>query len=107
MRLRIDFGVNGARKEVGWYKSLDDFPHFFTYGGKKWEWAAYDRDFSGDIDYVLIYSEIPHFDPNYYTDMPSWESIFGIRTSNGCECGSIYTSFPQAHMFYCPMWRKI
>lgn len=106
MRLRIDFGTHGARKEISWWQSLDDFPKIFSYAGKKYEWFMYDKDASGQVDWVLLYTQMPTYDPNYYADMPSWESLFGDREDK-CECGAIYTSFPQIHLFYCKKWTKI
>jgi hypothetical protein len=105
VRLRVDFGTHGARKEITWWNSLEDFPPFISYNGKKYEFLMYDRDPSGQVDYTLLFTEIPTYDPNFYSDMPSWETLFGTRGSS-CECGAIYTSFPWDHMRYCSLWRK-
>jgi hypothetical protein len=105
MRLRVDFGPN-IRKEVNWYSALDDFPKFMTYAGKRYEWFMYDRDPNKQVDYVLSFSELPSFDPNYYVEMEDFDLMFGGSMGIKCECGAIYTSFPQIHMFMCKLWRK-
>ena len=65
----------------------------------------YDTDATGTVDHILSFSEIPHYDPNFYSDMLSWEDTYEFRTEN-CECGAIYTSFPAGHMFFCKKWSK-
>jgi hypothetical protein len=105
MKLRIDFGQI-ARKEVNWYNSLEDFPKLLSYHGKRYEWFMYDKDKSGQTDYILTFSELPTYDPNYYAEMEDFDAIFGGAMGIQCECGAIYTSFPQFHMFYCKKWRK-
>jgi hypothetical protein len=106
MRLRVDFGQI-ARKEVNWYSPLDDFPRLLSYNGKRYEWFMYDKDKSGQLDYILTFAELPTYDPNYYAEMEDFETMFGGAMGIQCECGAIYTGFPQAHMFYCKKWRKL
>lgn len=106
MRLRVDFGLHGARREVNWWQPIEDFPKLFRFQGKKWEWFMYDKDKSGHVDYVLTFSEIASYDPNWHATMDDFEDRFGHQIGVKCECGAVYTSFPNFHMLYCPMWRK-
>lgn len=106
MRFRVDFGESGPKKEISWYQSLESFPKLLRQGGKKWEWFMYDKDKSGMYDYVLIFVPLPTYDPNYCVDMPDIDEMLGVRGGDKCECGAIYTSFPNAHMFFCPKWIK-
>lgn len=104
MKLRVDFGINGPRREVNWYQDIKQFPHLLKYESKNWEFVMYDRDPTAMFDYILMFSAIPSYHPNAYATAEDFELKFGGR--NGCECGSIYSSAPQFHMFFCPMWRK-
>lgn len=107
MRLRIDFGLSGPRKELNWYQDITGFPKVFAFNGKKWNWLSYEKDPNLVYDLILTYSEIPSYDPDYHATMGDFDDMFGYRTRTGCECGSIYTSYKDGHMFYCPMWRKV
>lgn len=107
MRLRIDFGLNGKRREISWWQPLEDFPHHFIFEGKKWGWFMYDEDKTKYVDYILTYSEIPAYDPDWHITMDDFDAKFGHRVDTRCECGAKYTSFPQIHLFFCPMWTKI
>lgn len=84
---------------------MDDFPHHFIFEGKKWHWVMYDHDASGHVDFILTYSEMQSYDPDWYIDMEDFDQKFGHRLDQ-CQCGAKYTSFPQAHMYFCPQWRK-
>jgi hypothetical protein len=106
MRLRVDFGTHGKRREIVWWQPLEDFPKLFQFEGKKWEWFMYDADKSGHVDFILTYSELPSYDPNFYADMDDFDEKFGHRL-DPCQCGAKYTSFPQIHLFFCPQWKKI
>lgn len=104
MNIIINFGLNGAKKEVTWHKPLMDFPKLIRFQGSCWEWAIY--NYIG-TDCELTFSKIPSYDPNYYAEMPTFEVMFEW-TSGGdkCECGSAHTAFPFDHMFYCKKWSK-
>lgn len=98
MRIIVNFGVNGPKKEVHWYSDLLDFPKLFNFQGHKWEWFMYNN--AGNY-YELTYSEIPTYDPNYYVDMPNFEDMFLWNENDKCECGAVYTSFNWDHMRFC------
>lgn len=102
LRLTINFGHNGVKKQVNWYKDIMDFPKLLRFQGKSWEWAIYQN--MGN-DYELTFSQIPTYDPNYYTEMPSYENMFEFSGSDVCECGSAYSSFKFDHMMFCKLWK--
>jgi hypothetical protein len=106
MRLRIDFGKYGPKEEISWWQPLDAFPKLLRYGGKKWEWLMYGKDESGVYGRILIFVPLSTCDPNYYVDMPDFDEMLGVRGDDKCQCGAIHTSFPDAHMFFCPKWTK-
>lgn len=102
MRLKVVFGLNSIEKIVIWDKALEDFPKMLTCDGKKWEWLSYNSP--DGSEYELIFTQIPTFDPNFYADMPSFESMFPAKVI-GCECGSKFSSFDWDHFRYCGLWR--
>src|SRR5208282_4593426 len=107
MKLTINFGHNGIKKEVNWYRDLMDFPKLIRFSGSKWEWAMYHN--VGN-DYELTFSQIPTYDPNFYADMPSFEDMFEWANVDKCVCGSAYSSFSWDHMRFCPKhksWDKL
>jgi hypothetical protein len=105
MKIRVNFGLSGSIKDVSWYQPVEDFPKFVEFAKKKWEWFFYDKDQSGQFDYVLTFSEIPSYDPNYNTAIPTWEDLFWHQKSYQCECGAAYSSFPWDHMKLCKLWK--
>jgi hypothetical protein len=109
MKLRIDFGMN-KRREVTFYGELDIFPTALIFEGDKYEWFMYQNDSSGTYDKILQFSPMKQYDPRWLQCVDfheRFESGWGSKKNNGCECGAIHTSFPQIHMFYCPQWKKI
>jgi len=98
--------MKGVIKEVSWDKSLDEFPKLFQFDGNKWEWFAYEHDPTGKVSYILIFSKLPTYDPNYSLPMPKFDAMFTNVLNESCECGAKHTSFPQIHMMFCPKWRK-
>jgi hypothetical protein len=107
MKLVINFGHNGIKKEVDWYRQLMDFPKLIRFSGSKWEWAMYHNVGS---TYELTFSQIATYDPNYYVDMPSFEDMFEWGVTDKCVCGAIYSSFQWDHLRYCPKhkpWSQI
>lgn len=106
MRLRLDFGISGPRKEVKWWQPLDMFPTGVLFEGDRWEWLMYADDPNKIYDKILTFSPMKLGDSRW-NECLDFESRFGDTGSGGCECGSIYTSFPAGHMFFCPLWRKI
>jgi hypothetical protein len=104
MKLRIHLGQT-HKKEVSWWDRLDLFPSLLKYQGKNYEWFCYDTDPSGQVDSILNFSELPSYDPNYSVNCVLWTDMFK-ESELDCQCGSIHTSFPQIHMFFCPKWTK-
>ena len=102
MKLNINFGLTGPKKEVNWYRELMDFPKLLSFNGSKWEWAMYNK--IGN-DYELTFSQIATHDPSFYADMPSFETMFEYGVSDRCVCGSAYSSFKFDHMRFCPKWK--
>ncbi len=104
MRLKIQFGTIDS-KEVVWWKDIDSFPHLIRFLGRNYEWVIYDKDLTGKVDMILLFSELPNYDPNYDVDCPLWSDLFPDNI-DGCACGAAYTAFPTFHMFFCPKWKK-
>jgi hypothetical protein len=104
MKLRIKFGLIDSR-EVSWWKTLHEFPNIIKFLGRNYEWIVYEEDPIKRVDYILTYSELPTYDPNYNVECSTWNELFG-DTWNACECGAKFTTFPEAHMFYCRRWTK-
>jgi hypothetical protein len=102
MYLTVTFGLDGPTRQVSWDQPVDKFPKLLRYGGKKWEWVAYDQDPTNKSAYVLLFSELPTYDPSYYVDMEDFEEKFFGYVAEGCSCGAIHSrSFPFDHMRYC------
>src|ERR1035438_2985912 len=97
-KLTINFGLDGTKKQVNWYKDILDFPKLIRFQSKAWEWAIYNS--IGGTDYELTFSQVPSYDPNYYVDMPTFEDMFEYGKGDICECGAIYTSFSWDHLRY-------
>lgn len=103
MRVKVTFGSNGVEKEVIWKEKIKDFPQLVKFNGKRWQWIVYDS--VDNINYTLIYSEIPTYDPNHYADMDDFEVLFP-SSQIICECGAKYGSFSWDHMRMCKLWTK-
>lgn len=107
MKLRVELGYSGYKKEFNWWKPLDDFPHVVSHNGVKWEWAVYDTDKTKVVDYVLIFTDIPTNKPSYSSIVAEDLNMLTRDTSgNNCECGAIYSDFKWDHMRFCPKWTK-
>jgi len=104
MRLRINFGFIDS-KEVAWWKPLNEFPTVIRFLGRNYEWAVYDKDLTGKVDMILMFSEIPSYDPNFGVECDKWSDMFP-ENLDGCECGAKHSSFPWDHMFMCKKWSK-
>lgn len=107
MKLRVEFGINGSKREVNWYRDIEDFPTVISHDGNNWEWVSYEKDPLGHVDWILFFGMLRPHDSEYYSKVPSLDDITGGRMETGCQCGAIYTSFPWDHMRYCPKWSKI
>lgn len=108
MKVRVDFGFHGPKREVNWYSDIRSFPSIFRFDGKYWEAQMFLEDANANVDYIILFSELKHFDPTYYTvKVEDFDRFFNNPFGDKCECGAIYTSFPQIHMFFCPKWSKI
>lgn len=106
MKIRVDFGIHGKRREVGWYQALEEFPNYIAFQGKNWEWIMWDTDRTGAFDYIATFIELLNYDPHWPKPLVNFEERFP-STLNECQCGSSYTSFKDFHMMYCPLWRKM
>lgn len=105
MRLRVKFGFID-NKDISWYRPLDDFPKIIKFLGRNYEWIMYDKDLTGKVDMILMFSEIPSYDLNFNVFCPLWTDMFGPDMHHGCECGANKTSFPWDHMRFCSKWTK-
>lgn len=106
MRLKINIGSTDT-KTITWNSRMDDFPKLFKYLGKPYEWVYYDRDLTGQVDMILHFYELPHYDPNFYADQPHWhEILLGNSEIDLCCCGAKFSSFSWDHMRYCTYWSK-
>jgi len=104
MRIRVQFGLIDNR-DVNWYQPVENFPTLINFLGKNYEWVMYDKDISGAVDMILIFSELHSYDPDYTTVCPIWNEMFG-ESRIMCDCGAKFTSFPWDHMRMCKKWTK-
>lgn len=103
MRIRVRFGQDN-QEETDWHKNLDDFPKLLIYKNKKYDWVFYDKDETSKVDIILLFTEVPNYDPNFYVDCSSWENLFS-GSQPGCECGARFSSFDFDHMRMCKLWK--
>lgn len=105
MRIRIDFGTTGTRREVTWNHPLEDFPTAIIFNNERWEWFMYQDDPNKQYDKILIFNHMFPGDNRWYHCV-DFDIQFGYSSITGCQCGSAYSWASQFHMFCCPMWRK-
>lgn len=106
MKIKVNFGLVDT-KIVEWWTDVNSFPKLIKYLGKNFEWVFYDTDKSKQVEYILTFSEIQSYDPNYGVACTSWNDLFGENPVNGCECGSKYDRHsPDGHLFYCRLYRR-
>ena len=106
LKLQLQFGIPGGRKKnIEWKKELKEFPKIVKFEGKRWEWIMYDKSKTGN-DYDLAFGRISDETDLGGLPVPCIEEMFPDGWAAKCECGAIYTSFPEEHMFFCPKWRK-
>ncbi len=104
IKLKVRFGLIDE-KYVSWWNDVYSFPKLINYLGRNFEWVMYDQDKTGQVDYILIFSELGEHDPCYMSFAPTWNDLFGEK--NGCECGSKYDRHsPNGHFMYCKLWSK-
>ena len=107
MRLKIQFGLVEPEREVEWWQRVEDFPHLVIFKGVKWEFIAILDDPMKKADHICVFSQVKSYDPAWNaTTYEDIDRMFNTGYGDRCECGSIYTSAPMIHMFYCPKWRK-
>jgi hypothetical protein len=105
MRLKIQFGLINY-DEMDWWRPLEDFPHIIKYLGSNYEWVLYDKDLTGRVDMILVYSEISRHDPRYGISCTLWNDL-NRSESNDCQCGARFDRhFPNSHMMFCRKWIK-
>jgi len=105
VRLRLDFGHNGARREVTWWKPIEEFPTAITFNGTRYEFFMYEKDPNKSYDLICTFSEMRQGDPRWW-NCKDFDSEFGYNSKTACECGAIHTSFSWDHMKFCPLWKK-
>lgn len=106
MRLALQFGLAEPIREINWWQPVSSFYPLVLYKGKKYEFVTWDEDLTKKVDYICVFAEVRSFDPTWYaTTYENIDNLLGLG-AGGCECGAIYTSFPQFHMFFCPRWSK-
>jgi hypothetical protein len=67
----------------------------------------YGDDHTHKVDHICWFSEVATYDPNWYaTTYTNIDNLLSDGHGSKCECGAIYTSFPHAHMLFCPKWSK-
>lgn len=114
MRIMIEFGYPGHKREVSWWKDFSLIPKKMIFNDEVWEGFMYDTGkvgsghewhyyFTKAKDQTKVYYD-PMF--GYPTYVPKFEDVFDLPLLK-CECGAIYTSFPQVHMFMCAKWEPM
>jgi hypothetical protein len=109
MRVLIEFGYPGIKRDVSWWRTFGDIPKRMRFQGEVWDGFMYQEGKAGsgiDWEYYFTKSKDPNVkDWTIYSLIPQFEDVFNVPLLK-CECGSLYTGFPQFHMFYCPKWEK-
>ncbi len=107
MKLGLKFGHNEPLREVLWWNTVDKFFPLVKFKGRKWEFVMWDVDQTGATDYELFFREVNQHDSMWdRLDYQDIAYLIGSDPDNKCTCGSVYTSFPNIHMFYCSKWTK-
>jgi hypothetical protein len=107
MKIRLQFGLIEPHRDINWYQTITDFPHFVLYKGDKWQFEMYGSDPFQNIDYVCYFSPVRKDNPLYTSQAyENIDQLINPGWGTKCECGAIYTSAPQIHMFFCPLWKK-
>lgn len=106
MKLKLQFGQFEPKRELNWWQGVRDFPNLVLYKSKKWEFFMYDQDPSMQCDYICYFSEINPQNPIWNNRFQDIDPLFETGWGGKCECGAAYTSFPNAHMFFCRKWTK-
>lgn len=107
MKLTLQFGFNEPKRQISWWQEVGDFPHLVLYKGKKWEFIMYQEDPAKQVDHIFFFGEIQNYDPNWYaTTYVDIDKYINDGAGDKCDCGAIYTSFKDKHMFFCPKWVK-
>lgn len=103
MKLAVHFGLGVVSYTVNWNKKIEEFPHFIEYNKTRWSWVMYDADATRTVDFTLMYSEIPTYDPSFYATMTRWETILGMDPNLKCQCGKDKHGFAK-HATWCDKW---
>lgn len=107
MKLRLQFGLIEPKRDINWWKRPEDFPHLVMYKNKKWQFAMILDDPTHKVDHVCVFEEVQKWDAAWHaTTYEEVDHLFDTGFGGRCECGAVYTSFPDIHMFYCPKWSK-
>ena len=92
--------------DVNWWNEVTEFHQLVIHNNSKWEFVAYQPDPSKQVDWILIFTPVPSYDPNYqattYVDV---DKILHNLGGNGCECGASFSSFGWDHMRFCKLWK--
>lgn len=107
MKLSLQFGLNEPKRKINWWQTIKEFPYLVLYKDKKWEFVIYEEDPTKQVDYICTFGEIHSYDPNWHsTEYVDISAYLDNGWGGKCECGAVYTSFPQMHMIFCPKWVK-
>lgn len=106
MKIRVDFGTLGPKRELSFYQDISAFPNAVRFENEKYEWVMYDKDQTKQYDYILVFALMDPLDSRWWSCV-DFSERFGYNISESCSCGSIYTSYAAGHMFYCSLWRKV
>lgn len=109
MKLKLNFGVAELPRTINWWGGhITSFHKLVLYKGKKYEFYMYDEDPSKQVDYICIFKFLDSYNPtSHATTFFNIDSMFDESDWLGkCECGAIFTSFPNHHMLFCKKWSK-
>lgn len=107
MKLTLQFGLNEPKRIVNWWQHITDFPVLVLFKNEKWEFVMYGADDTKQTEYICHFSPVKGYDPNWHAT--TYVDISNMLTNTygtNCECGAIYTSSQNHHMFFCPKWQK-
>ncbi|HEY5236383.1 MAG TPA: hypothetical protein VIJ14_09415 [Rhabdochlamydiaceae bacterium] len=104
MKVKVTFGITHT-KEVSWWKPISEFPKLINYLDRNYKWTYTDASGSLTADAEVFFTETNSWDVGHDVYCSKFKDLF-TETVTGCECGSIHTSFPKHHMFFCRLWSK-
>lgn len=101
------FGSSPFHTLVPWANDVKNFPPIVQYFGGYWEFVTYDHAVREAYSYKLYFAELDISTMTLAAQNKAVDvfDLIDDSKNTNCECGAIYTSFKNHHMFFCPLWK--